>query len=919
MNDLFEAFKQSTPPTVSASLPRDLRCVLVPPPGEARLKFFSGEQEIDPPAARTYAGPWRDLLAVCGEILQQEKLKLEWDNNQDGGFSLSRHPVLIALAAATECLSLPGGTPVEIRDEQVAVLISGPGPYSARLVDSADQPLRFPQVIAESYILDENVLYRTAPMGPGFRSLRHIGTMIRDEDLPRYLSLTRTHFPGLPLRLNGYKIQTGEAVVLSEGIIFSRMDRDGVLHLQFTLTYPGYPPDFFTAYDAAQVVEIDSQQENLVFHPAVIPDTGKGIVSLRRRIQSLQKRLQDSDGFFIDETKISLGPKLAEAFVEEVLPRLFARYLFFGTENLSHFRITRSQPRLQLRLSGGSDLLRGECAVSVEGEWFTPRELIDLHREKGFIPLNSGGRALMDQKFLDRLRRVLKEINHGEVTISFFDLPLVQEIIDENLEGPGAIEPERIYRGFNEIESRPVPVPQITGTLREYQDHGYRWLYYLYRTGLNGCLADDMGLGKTVQTISLLTVVHKDPGSPSLVVLPKSLIFNWQAEIARFAPQLKSTACYGPDRNWQSAREADIILTTYTVVRNDIQELRKQRFRYIILDEAQNIKNLSSRITRAMMLLESEHRLAISGTPMENNLMELYSLFRFLNPGMFGSPKEFQRDYANPIQKESCQIAAEDLRRKIGPFLLRRLKTDVAKDLPKKVEQVLYVEMEDGQRSLYESRRDFFYRSIRERLEHSGIEESQLYILQAISELRQIATVPESRSSGLITSPKRELIRESLADVFAIRHKAIVFSNFLDSLETLGSDLAETGISYLLLTGSTRDRKGVVEQFQGDDNARALLMTLKTGGVGLNLTVADYVYLLDPWWNIAAENQAIDRSHRIGQRNTVFAYRLITRETIEERMLELQQRKHELFHSVITADSGIPKSLTRDDVEYILS
>ncbi|WP_319416422.1 DEAD/DEAH box helicase [Marispirochaeta aestuarii] len=919
MSDLFDAFKQSSTLPLPARPPRDLRCVFVPPPGEPRLSFYSGDEEIDPPAARSYAGPWRDLLAVCEDIRRREELSLEWDNDRKRGFSLSRHPGLIPLAAATGSLNLPGGTPLEIREEQIAVRISGPGPYSARLVDAADRPLGFPQGIAESCILDGNILYQMPPMGPGFRSIRHLGTIIREEDLHRYLSLTRTHFPGLPLRFREYSIRSAGAVELSEGIIFSKMDRDGVLHLQFTLTWPGYPPDFFTAYDTAQVVEIDRQKECITFHPALIPDIRKGIASLRRRIQRLQKRHQDSDGFFVDDTKISLGPKLAEAFIEEELPGLFTRYLFFGTENLSHFRVTRSRPKLHLRLSGGADLLRGECDISVEGEWFTPGELMDLHREKGFIPLNSGGRALIDQKFLERLRRVLKEINHGEVTLSFFDLPLVQEIIDENLEGPGAVEPERIYRGFSELESRPVPVPRIQGTLREYQEHGYRWLYYLYRTGLNGCLADDMGLGKTVQTISLLSLVHADPGFPSLVVLPKSLIFNWQGEFARFAPQLQISTCYGPGRDWESAEESDIILTTYTVVRNDIQELRKRKFRYIILDEAQNIKNLSSRISRAMLLLESEHRLAISGTPMENNLMELYSLFRFLNPGMFGSPKEFQRDYANPIQKESCQVTAEDLRKKISPFLLRRLKTDVARDLPEKVEQVLYVEMEETQRGLYESRRDYFYRSIRERLERNGIEESQLYILQAISELRQIATVPESRSSGVITSPKREVMRESLEDVFAIHHKAIVFSNFLDSLENLGSDLEEMGISYLLLTGATRDRRGVVERFQSDDTSQALLMTLKTGGVGLNLTVADYVYLLDPWWNIAAENQAIDRSHRIGQRNTVFAYRLITKETIEERILELQQRKRELFNSVITAYSGIPKSLTRDDVEFILS
>ncbi len=892
--------------------------MLLPGPGDPRLLLRSAGKAIDPPSPRSYAGPWRDLLSALEQISLQDRLRLDWESEEEG-VSLSRYPYLLPLALETGDLLLPGETPVRLVDQQIQLRIDGPGPYSARLTDASGEALHYPVGISQGFVLDQDRLYRIPPLGDGFRSLKHLGTLVREEELPRFLSLARTHFPGLPLHFKEYRLHMAEADSLQEGLIFSEIDRDGFLTLRLALAYPGYPPDFFTAYDAAEAVEINHGEERIICRPTVAPDLGRSIKRLRSSILKIQKELDEADGFFIDGTRMNLAPRLAERFIERELPALAKRFLLFGTEHLSRFRFTPSRPKLSLRLSGGGDILRGECRVELNGQNFAPQELLELHRESQFIALNDGRRTMLDEQFIRRLTRILKSINNEEVTLSFFDLPLIQEMLDEQIEGPGALEPARIYRGFEELESKPAPVPPINGTLREYQESGYRWLYYLHRIGLGGCLADDMGLGKTVQTISLLATVHSSPGAPSLIILPKSLIFNWQAELARFAPQLRVASYYGSGRELEEALGHEIILTTYTVVRNDIAALRKHRFRYLILDEAQNIKNLGSRITRASLLLEAEHRLAISGTPMENNLMELYSLFRFLNPGMFGSAKEFQRQYANPIQNEHCQVTAEDLRRKIGPFLLRRLKGEVAKDLPEKSEQILYVEMEEDQRRLYEARREYFSKSVREKVEREGLAESQIYILQAISELRQIATVPESRSSGLVESPKRELLRQSLADVFAIDHKAVLFSNFLGSLEHLSNDLEEMGVRHLFLTGSTRDRREVVERFQQEEDTRALLMTLKTGGVGLNLTVADYVYLLDPWWNIAAENQAVDRCHRIGQRNTVFAYKLIARESIEERIVELQEQKRELFQAVISADSGMVKSFTREDIDFMLS
>ncbi len=927
MSDLFEAFRLKTTASAgstassSSALKGSLRCVLDALGGDAILYVESDDgTRPDPlPSPRSYSGPWRDLLAALTEIGDARQMQLGWEEKEKaGGIPLSRYPYILSLAAATECLELPDGSPVEVIDETVGISISGENPYRGQLVSGGGTVLRNPRGIAENFILDGKFLYRGASPGPGYRSLRHLCTILTADELPRYISLAHTHFPGMPLDFCSYEVVDDAEAELQEGIIFHEMDREGFLHIQAVLTYPGYPPDFFTSYDAGIAAEIDHTAETIRLKTVTLPDPGPYISRLRRRIQRRQKSLNGSDGFFVDGSRISMGPRLAEAFIEMDLPALGKQVLLYGTGNLARFKILTPQPRVSMRISGGTDLLRGECRVNLGDESFSPDELIEIHDDRGFIQLNDGSKAILDGKFLNRLKRILKTINGDEVTLSFFDLPLIQDLIDEPLNGPGAVEPERVFRGFESLEKRPAPVPLITGTLRDYQDQGYRWLYYLYKTGLGGCLADDMGLGKTVQTISLLSAVHSNPGMPSLIVLPKSLIFNWEAELEKFCPGLSVYAYYGAGRDWSKAGEADIILTTYTIVRNEIQQLRKRSFRYLILDEAQNIKNLTSRISRAVLLLNGEYKLAISGTPLENNLMELYSLFRFLNPGMFGTIKEFQKNYANPIQRDSCQITAEDLRRKIRPFLLRRLKNEVAKDLPEKVEQVLMVEMDDDQRSLYESRREYYFRSVQEKVERDGLAESQIYILQAISELRQIASAPESRSSGIIRSPKRSLMTESLSDVFANHHKAVVFSNYLQTLDSLASDLDEMQVEYLFLTGSTADRKAVVQQFQQDRSKKVLLMTLKAGGVGLNLTVAHYVYLLDPWWNVAAENQAIDRCHRIGQKNTVFAYRLIARDSIEERILELQQKKRELFQSVIHADSGPLKSLTRDDLDFIL-
>ncbi|MBF0476069.1 MAG: DEAD/DEAH box helicase [Deltaproteobacteria bacterium] len=491
-------------------------------------------------------------------------------------------------------------------------------------------------------------------------------------------------------------------------------------------------------------------------------------------------------------------------------------------------------------------------------------------------------------------------------------------MIDEKIAAEIFPKSREIFLGFNNIKNSIFEVPVLNAQLREYQKQGYQWIRYLQQHGLGGCLADDMGLGKTIQTIALLASVYPEEKKSTLIVMPKSLLFNWEVEINKFKPELTYYVYHGANRDLTEAKSKHLILTTYAMVRNHIKEFKEEEFCYIILDESQNIKNLNSQAAKAVMLLQSKHRLALSGTPLENHLGELYSLFRFLNPAMFGSADDFNRYYAAPIQRDNDKEVMRELRKKIYPFILRRLKRDVLQDLPDKIEQTLFVEMTREQKVFYEQRRSFYYQTVKSQIAQNGVQKSQFFILQALNELRQIASIPEAKSDRHIISPKREIIMENLLDILANNHKVLIFVNYLQAIDCLSEDLEKAGIDYLIMTGATRDRKEVVQKFQDDDTVKVFLMTLRTGGLGLNLTAADYIFIFDPWWNKAAENQAIDRSHRIGQDKTVFSYKLVTKHTIEEKIIELQKVKTNLFESLISSDDSAIKSFDEKDVEFML-
>jgi SNF2 family DNA or RNA helicase len=452
--------------------------------------------------------------------------------------------------------------------------------------------------------------------------------------------------------------------------------------------------------------------------------------------------------------------------------------------------------------------------------------------------------------------------------------------------------------------------------------------------GWGGCLADDMGLGKTLQTLCFLQhVVDQNPGETHLVVCPTSLLYNWESELKKFVPGLDYQLHYGAGRELteEGFRKAHVIITSYGMVRNDIQHFAQYQFGYVILDESQAIKNPASQVRKAIQQLRSRNRVALSGTPVQNNTFDLYAQMDFLNPGMLGGPEHFRSEFATPIDRNGDKEAAARLRKLVYPFVLRRTKEQVAKDLPDRTEMVLWCEMGEEQRRIYDSFKEHYREQLLDRIADEGLGKSSIYILEGLTKLRQICDSPamlkEGAGTGMgvtggfpnVSVKLDELVREIEENTGD--HKVLVFSQFTSMLGLIGEALELKGVDYLYLDGGVAAdaRKEAVEQFQTTENMRVFLISLKAGGVGLTLTAADYVYLVDPWWNPAAEQQAIDRSHRIGQVRKVFAYRMICKDTVEEKILQLQEKKRILAADLVVDEAGFTKQLTQEDVAYLFS
>jgi SNF2 family DNA or RNA helicase len=478
---------------------------------------------------------------------------------------------------------------------------------------------------------------------------------------------------------------------------------------------------------------------------------------------------------------------------------------------------------------------------------------------------------------------------------------------------------------FGTLEDVPLS-PKVQAELRPYQKQGFHWLWFLYSYGLNGILADDMGLGKTLQTLVLLQHAKDQDGSkPSLIVCPTSVVYNWGNEARKFTPDLNVIDLTGPNRygQYKKIKDADIVITSYALLRRDINALKEYPFRYVILDESQNIKNYESQTAQASKDLQCHHRLALSGTPIENRISELWSVFDFLMPGFLYDLDEFKYKYVVPIEEKGNRDAERRLRKQVFPFILRRLKRDVAQDLPPKVENVQYCELTEKQRELYldilEKTRDQVFAQVAEK----GVGGSQMSILSALLRLRQICCHPalldDNLSQGVNESGKFEALQDMLEEIISEGHRVLLFSQFVEMLKIMKGWLERKGIRHEYLTGETKDRETIVNRFNRDDSIPIFLISLKAGGTGLNLTGADYVIHYDPWWNPAAEDQATDRAHRIGQTKSVFVYRLIAKGTVEEKIMKLKERKRDLVDSIISADRSIGKTLSFEDLKEILT
>ena len=595
-------------------------------------------------------------------------------------------------------------------------------------------------------------------------------------------------------------------------------------------------------------------------------------------------------------------------------------------------RVFRAARSLDMQVKSGIDWFELHGRVDFgDGRSAPMTELLAaLRRGEATVLLDDGSRGLVPEEWLRRYARVAA---FGEAAGDHVRYrPTQTALLDALLETQPAVRVDDAFQRaraelaqFEGVQPRDPP-PTFRGTLRDYQRDALGWFAFLRRFGFGGCLADDMGLGKTVMVLALLEERRLSTEStrprPSLAVVPRSLVFNWTEEAARFAPELRVLDFTGPGRDLARLDEYDLVLTTYGTLRREATRLTEHEFDYVILDEAQAIKNAQTASAKAARLARGRFRLALSGTPIENHLGELWSLFEFLNPGFLGAASTFGRTVAPAGRPErSDRLDLTILTRAFRPFILRRTKEQVTPELPPMFEQTIHCELEPAERRFYDELRAHYRQTLLAAVTRKGINRSKIQVLEALLRLRQAAShvglVDEKRSGG--KSAKFEMLLSRLRELADEGHKALVFSQFTTLLGLLRNHLHAEGIAYEYLDGQTRDRAERVARFEQDGACPVFLISLKAGGVGLNLASADYVFLLDPWWNPAVEAQAISRAHRIGQSRPVFAYRLLTRDTVEEKIAELQQSKRELADALFSEDAGFMKMLKPEDLDWLLS
>src|SRR6201996_460918 len=546
------------------------------------------------------------------------------------------------------------------------------------------------------------------------------------------------------------------------------------------------------------------------------------------------------------------------------------------------------------------------------------------HRKEFTLP--SGEIAVIPEKWFSQYGNLLHFSENGDqIKLRRHHIGLVNELAEGELAGVTMSRKLQKLSDYEDMGDIPMP-HSFKGSLRPYQKAGFNWFHFLQHYHFGGCLADDMGLGKTIQTLALLQK-HKEETeavggkATSLVIMPTSLIYNWLNEAKKFTPKLRIMVHTGTLRykSPEVFTNYDVVITTYGITRIDIELFKTYFFDYIILDESQNIKNPSSKSYQAVKQLKSRYKLILSGTPVENSVNDLWTQMSFINPGLLGSQQFFLNEFVTPIEKKKDEEKARRLQALIKPFVLRRTKEQVATELPPKTENLFYCKMSDEQAGVYEKVKSEYRNELLKSLEDGTYAQTQMQVLQGLIKLRQIANHPsmiDDQYEG--DSGKFENVVHTLKNVLDGGHKVLIFSQFVKQLAIYREYFDDKGIPYAYLDGSTQNRGDVVKQFQEDEKTRVFLISIKAGGVGLNLTEADYVFILDPWWNPAVEQQAIDRTHRIGQTKNVFIYKFITKDSVEEKILALQQRKLSVARALITTEESFIKSLTAEDIKEIL-
>lgn len=867
---------------------------------------------------RVYNGLDREILQFLQQCKQDDFFKISWESEAEHVY-VHVHPRAIELLRNSD----------KIVDKKNKAISFVSGVFEVDLlIDKGDFLTLLPVVqndddfifLNSNYILQHNQIKQIHNIGENFEKLNSFDTLVPREKLEEMLTVLVSHFENINIIYEDFEVITKEEKKsIKPAVIFEQVTPQHELVLRTSATISKLSAAFFNDFNISKIVLINELEKTIFIYECDFGQVFEIYSLIFKQLSALKREKKDAS-FSEDDGLFIIDEPIAVEFIRKDLHTIIDRCELFGSEKLKSYKYNTSKPSLNIAFKNKIDFLdSSDVCVTIDDESFGIFDMINLYKKHSYIPLKNGEKSIIDKSYIAKLERIFKKSGKEKIKVSFFDLPEIEEMIAQK-EQKVFHDSRAFYDGFNNLASSKKQMPKLEkAILRDYQKDGIKWLKYLYDNNFGGCLADDMGLGKTLQAIALLSYIYPKQKAPSLIVMPKSLLNNWQNELSKWNPSLSCYLYYTNDRDISKIAHHQIILSTYALVRNDIEKLKNITFDTIILDESQNIKNLDSKISRAVMLLEAKHKFALSGTPIENSIFELYSLFRFINNGMFGSLADFKKGFALPIQGESNEDVAKVLKAKITPFLLRRLKKNVLKDLPKKQEQVVYVEMEEKHKKFYNEKKNYYKQILDQQIAVNGIQSSRFVILQAFNDLRQIASAPELKSEDTtINSSKLEALFEMLEDIILNGHKVLIFANFLGSLDLISQRANELGYEHLLMTGGTKNRQELVDKFQNDKNIKLFLLSLKVGGVGLNLTEADYVFIFDPWWNKAAQNQAIDRAHRIGQKNRVFSYEMITKDTIEEKILELQMQKQDLSDMIISGDDTGLAKLSERDLEFIL-